>query len=324
MKLTIILTVYNKEKFLRKAFEALLNQEGTKEGDYEVLAVNDGSTDGSTTILEDYAIKDSRVRILAQQNQGLSMARNNGADAALGEYVWFVDADDIISSEAVRLICDAINEKPDVIPIYAQTEGIIYTRNAVKCDAKTGKEIITGGHWEQCGVFWVLRKGFIQKNNLRFLPGVYHEDAEFTPRMLYAAKTVKVIPTILYTVVRDPESITQVPRPKRAFDCLIVSQLLSRYVVENNEVGSQIGKSIDGYTAQYINNAFDIIVKNSQEQQNLLNKAFYEKRHLLIRPLKDAPKLKYRIEAFLFSLLPKRYVWLYKQMKKIGACSIIR
>jgi len=324
MKLSIVLTVYNKGPFLHKAFASLLNQRGTGLEDYEVLAVNDGSTDNSAAILEEYARRDRRVRILTQKNQGLSMARNNGTEAALGQYVWFVDADDTISFNAVHLICEAIEKNPDVIPIYAQTDGIVYTRNAVNKTASNGKEVLVGGHWEQCGVFWILRRDFLIEKNLRFMPGVYHEDAEFTPRMLYYARSVIVVPEILYIVNRDPNGITQVPRPKRAFDYLVVSSKLSLYVQEMGEIGTKIGKSIDGYTAQYINNAFDIIIKNSQEEQNLLNKAFYEKRHLLIRPLKDAPKLKYRIEAFLFSLLPKRYVWLYKQMKKIGACSIIR
>ena len=96
MKLTIIITVYNKEHYLKRALNALLGQEGTVDGDYEILAVNDGSTDNSWAILKDYSIRDSRVHILNQNNQGLSMARNNGLDAAFGEYVWFVDADDVI------------------------------------------------------------------------------------------------------------------------------------------------------------------------------------------------------------------------------------
>ena len=316
MKLTIVLTVYNKEKYLHRVFDALLNQKDVKEGDYEILAVDDGSKDGSSAILANYSKNDSQVRILTQNNQGLSMARNNGTKEARGKYIWYVDADDTISNNAVQAICKAIDDNPDVIPIYGKTEGIELTRNEVTADLKTGKDVLNDDHWEQCGVFWVLRKGFLQANNLSFLPGVYHEDAEFTPRMWYAAKTVKVIPAILYTVVRDPESITQVPRPKRAFDYLIVSQYLSKFVVENGEVGTLIGKSIDSYTAQYINNAFFVIIQNDKREQQKLNRAFYDKRKILLRPLRAAHKMKYRLEAFLFSLFPNNYVRVYKIIKK--------
>lgn len=318
MKLTIVLTIYNKEPYLHKAFAALLNQEGATQGDYEVLAVNDGSTDDSPAIIDEYAQQDSRVRVLTQKNLGLSMARNNGADAAKGEYIWFVDADDIYSPKAVNLICKAIESKPDVIPIYAETDGIDNVRNAIPLSVSTGKDVILCGHWQQCGVFWVFRKDFLRENNLSFMPGIYHEDAEFTPRMLYAAKTVKVVPEVLYTVCRDSNGITQVPRPKRAFDYLTVSESLSRFVVENHEEGTAIGRAIDSNIAQDINNALYIICKNKKDEQSKLNLFFYEKRGALIRPLRSALQMKYRIEAILFTLLPGHYVGIYKTLKRFG------
>lgn len=318
MKLTIVLTVYNKEQYLRRAFDALLAQEGTSDGDYEILVVNDGSTDGSLAIIEGIARENKRIRVLSQKNQGLSMARNNGVDAAQGEYVWFVDADDIISSQSVKLICEAIASQPDVIPIYAKTEGVDIVRNAIPVDVKTGKDILVCGRWQQCGVFYIFRKSFLLDNNLRFMPGVYHEDAEFTPRMLYAAKSVKVIPEVLYTVYRDPDSITQVPRAKRAFDYLTVAESLSRFIVDKGEDGTSIGKAIDAYTAQDINNAFFVISQNSKNEQKKLNDVYYSKREVLNRVLRSAPQLKYKLESFLFSLFPKHYVRIYKLMKSFG------
>ena len=314
MILSIILTVYNKEPFLRRALEALLNQEGAVDEDYEVLAVNDGSTDSSAIILEEYAQSYNRVRILTQQNQGLSMARNNGVDEALGEYVWFVDADDVIALNSVKLICEAVVSHPEVIPIYAKTEGIKKVRNAINPNVKTGKEVITYGRWEQCGVFYVFQKAFLKDNDLKFIPGIYHEDAEFTPRMLYKTNTVRVVPEILYTVYRDPISITQVPRSKRAFDYLTVAESLSKFVMENNEIGTPVGRIIDYYTAQDINNAFYIILQNSRKDQRRFNEVFFEKRKFMLRALRNAPKQKYKIEAFVFGVLPKLYVRVYKFM----------
>ena len=317
MRLSIVLTVYNKEQYLRRAFDALLAQEGTSDGDYEILVVNDGSTDGSSAIIEEIARENKRIRVLSQKNQGLSMARNNGVDAAQGEYVWFVDADDIISSQSVKLICEAIASQPDVIPIYAKTEGVDIVRNAIPVDVKTGKDILVCGRWQQCGVFYIYRKSFLLDNNLRFMPGVYHEDAEFTPRMLYAAKSIKVIPEVLYTVYRDPDSITQIPRAKRAFDYLTVAESLSRFVVDKGKAGTSIGNAIDGYTAQDINNAFFVISQNNKNEQKKLNDVYYSKRDVLNRALKAAPQFKYKLESCLFSIF-QHYVLIYKVMKSFG------
>ena len=158
MKLSIVLTVYNKELYLKRALDTLLlNQKVYSSVEYEVLAINDGSTDGSVAILNEFAKRDLRLKVFTQQNQGLSMARNNGVKEAKGDYVWFVDADDIISSNAVFLICEAMKSQPDVIPIYAQTEGYDRIRNCVPASAKTGRDILLSGKWQACGVFNVFR-----------------------------------------------------------------------------------------------------------------------------------------------------------------------
>ena len=316
MVLSIILTVFNKAPYLRRAFDALLSQETVKDGEYEVLAVNDGSTDGSAAILEEYAAKDNRVRILTQDNQGLSMARNNGVKAANGEYVWFVDTDDTISAKAVRFICDAAQEHPDVIPIYARTEGVERVRNAVSPDAKTGKDILLGGHWEQCGVFCVFRKSFLKENDLQFMPGVYHEDAEFTPRMLYYARRVRVVPEVLYTVIHEPNSITGLPRPKRAFDCLTVADSLDSFLGMNQLKGTNLGDAIMRQAALLINIGFAVIVQNTKTEQDNFDDILRSKTNL-ISLLKEAPQWKYRLEAFLFRLFPGHYVGIYKLMKRI-------
>ena len=317
MKLSIVLTVYNKEAYLRRALDALLDQEGVNGDDYEILVVNDGSTDGSSLIIDEYAKRDERVRVLTQENQGLSMARNNGIEAAKGEYVWFVDADDTISRKAVSLICVSAKTNPDVIPFYARTEGEDKLRNDIPTSMTNGKEVLLSGHWQQCGVFWAFRRYFLQVNGLRFMPGIYHEDAEFTPRMLYAAKTINVIPEVLYTVYRDPNSITQVPRPKRAFDYLTVAESLSRFIEAKGEKDTNIGISIFTHAALCINNGLYVISQNSREEQHRFNRAFSEKKDILLESLLTASQSKYRLEGALFKLFNGGYVGLYKLLKII-------
>lgn len=316
IKLSIILTVYNKEPFLRRSFETLLAQKDTEEGDFEVLVVNDGSTDESASIIDEYERKYPHVHVLTQENQGLSMARNNGTFVAKGNYVWYVDADDAISLNSVRMICDAMETKPDLIPIYAKTHGINTIRNQIPINATNGKDVLLSNNWEHCGVFWVMKKNFLLDNGLSFMPGIYHEDAEFTPRMLYLAKSTIVIPQVLYTVYREANSITQVPRPKRAYDSITVAERLNRFTIANNECGTSIGWILDHNTAVIINSAFSVMTKNSISEQQEFNSFMQDKRDL-IRPLKAA-KGKFRIEAFLFRVFPRKWMIIYKSMKFFG------
>lgn len=318
MKLTIVLTIYNKESYLGRALDALLNQESVGNDDYEVLAVNDGSTDGSASIIDEYKEKDPRIRVLTQENQGLSMARNNGVKAALGEYVWFVDSDDTIDPQAVSAICEAIDKSPDIIPIYAKTNDEAGIRNAVNPNVKSGRDILVEGKWEHCGVFNIIRKDFLIQNNLSFIPGIYHEDAEFTPRLLYYATKVVVVPKVLYIVYRDPNSITQVPKAKRSFDYLTVVESLYHFVVEKGERKTILGNRLFTNIAVIINMAFYIIVQNEDEDQKRYNQVYYKKRKIFNDILSLAEGKKYKIESLLFRLVPCQYVKIYKFLKLFG------
>ena len=312
MKLTIVLTVYNKERYLGRAFSALLNQVDTEKDDYEVLVVNDGSTDGSAAVIDDYVRNDFRVRVLTQPNQGLSMARNNGIEPAKGDYIWFVDADDEISNHSVRKLCDAIDSSPDVIPIYACTHGINKVRNMVNPSAVTGKDILIDTHWEHCGVFWVMKKSFLLCNHLRFFPGIYHEDAEFTPRMLYTAERVSVVPDVLYTIYHADElSLTKIHRTKRANDLLFVAEQLQDYFVSKGEQGTAIGRRMCDNNAGILNTALYVITQNDKNEQKQFNKVLYEKRKVL-RSYMRSSKFRYRIEGILLNIFPRQYTAVFK------------
>ena len=94
-KISVIIPVYNVEKYIRECLDSVLEQSLK---DIEIICVNDGSTDSSRNILLEYRKKDSRVIVLDKQNGGLSSARNSGIDIAQGKYVLFLDSDDLLSS----------------------------------------------------------------------------------------------------------------------------------------------------------------------------------------------------------------------------------
>jgi len=106
-KISVILPVYNAEKYLRSTLESLLLQ--TFE-DFEVIAVNDGSKDGSLAILTEYAAKDKRIKIIDKANGGVSAARNTAIEAAQGNYLAFIDADDIYSPEYLARMYSSASE----------------------------------------------------------------------------------------------------------------------------------------------------------------------------------------------------------------------
>ena len=91
VNVSVIVPVYNVEKYLRQCLDSLVNQTLT---DIEIICINDGSTDGSLAILEDYASKDERIKVISQENQGQGAARNRGIELSSGEYIGFVDPDD--------------------------------------------------------------------------------------------------------------------------------------------------------------------------------------------------------------------------------------
>ena len=96
-EISIIIPVYNVEKYLDECLNSAANQ--TFEN-IEIICVNDGSTDGSLEILESHASKDKRIRIISQENKGVSSARNEGLDAARGKYIYFMDSDDYMDLNA--------------------------------------------------------------------------------------------------------------------------------------------------------------------------------------------------------------------------------
>ena len=99
IKVSVIVPVYNAEKFVRRMLDSLLAQTMV---DFEVIMVNDGSNDGSSVICDDYAVKDTRFKVIHQQNAGVAMARKAGIDVAQGEYSIHADADDWVEPGHLR------------------------------------------------------------------------------------------------------------------------------------------------------------------------------------------------------------------------------
>lgn len=216
LKLSIIIPVYNVEKYLVKCLDSIL-VDNTFTG--QVICVNDGSTDNSAAILEEYAKRYPNVEIITQPNAGLSAARNAGIKAAKGEYIVFLDSDDYWKPNVLRgLMAQIERDKLDVLRFRFRNvnEQFEEVRPFKTDPAKDNdySEIPTDGVSflnsrmnTQCyAVMYVIRRDILE--GCLFTPGIYFEDTDWTPRMLCKAKRVASTYTIVYNYLVREGSIT--------------------------------------------------------------------------------------------------------------------
>lgn len=176
MFLSIIIPVYNVEKYLAECLDSCLNQ-GLPAEDYEILCVNDGSPDGSAEILSAYERRYPNIRVLTKENGGVSSARNLGLDHAQGDYVWFVDADDVIIQESLGLFYEQakISEFPDRMKMLAFE---FYDEFSSEIINEPKNEPLDGG--DNLITLSLLSLKRIQERSLRFQAGIYYgEDTLF-------------------------------------------------------------------------------------------------------------------------------------------------
>lgn len=221
IKLSIIIPVYNVEKYLRACLDSIFNQVGNNP-EYEVIVVNDGSPDNSTAIIDDYSKNYSNIVVINQKNQGLSAARNAGLRIAKGEYVWFVDSDDSITSGAVEYLSKEIEKEKCEVYVFSlikvfESDGRMLNTNDTFISSKYNKYY----NYVADGLFYnrkihigaspknIFLRKFLFNNNLFFTEGIYHEDMEFFIRVLIYAKRIKPLNVHLYNyLIRSGGSIT--------------------------------------------------------------------------------------------------------------------
>ena len=261
MQFSIIIPVYNVEQYLCDCLDSVLAQNFT---DYEAICVNDGSADNSLSVLEEYAQKSDKIKIISQKNKGLSGARNTGIMEAKGDYIFFLDSDDRIESNTLDILKKELSDE-DILSFNGQrwfesTETKEEPNPGIKEDTLTGweyynKYALVGRKIHFLPVWQrVYKKEFIFQNNLFFKEGIYHEDNLFTPIACYYAKKVKVIPDVLYFYRIRQGSIMQQNDFKRLKDIIQIANSLADFFIPIN-INKQIiyreiaGEYFNGFTA---------------------------------------------------------------------------
>lgn len=203
--------------------------------------MNDGSTDGSAAILEEYATKDERFKVVTQANAGLSSARNTGLREAQGEYVLFLDSDDWFDQGALETIENNIADEDFIAfngQLFYQDSGFSDVPDKLEnISYSTGWEYYCSHVSETrrmafvCVVVRCYRRVFLLDNQIFFFPGIYHEDNLFTPIICYYAKQVKQIEDTIYFYRIRPNSIMTSSGEKRHRDLIIIANMLSEFFI---------------------------------------------------------------------------------------------
>lgn len=235
MKFSVIIPVYNVEKYLRDCLDSVLAQSYT---DWEAVCVDDGSTDSSLEIVKEYNAKDRRIKVIHKDNGGLSSARNAGIKAAQGEYLIFLDSDDWISEQLLEKVAD-VTKGEDLI-CFSGVKYFEADKSFSAVEHLSPAEDLTGMQYFDrysmdlkelhfdCTVSRAYRRDYLIESGLLFKVGRLHEDFLFTPQACWYAKRVRVIDECLYYYRIRPGSITTSANSKGYFD----------YIQSNNELAA--------------------------------------------------------------------------------------
>lgn len=236
MDLSIIVPIYNVERYIRPCLESIFRQE-LNENCFEIIIVNDGTEDKSMEVIADIISQHDNITIIHQENQGLSVARNTGITAAKGEYILMPDSDDLLVDNSLKpLLKKALETKVDLVVAdfinmtdeeIEQNKDLPLQRKVFDYREKTGKEILLQDlNPYQCYVWHTLfRKEFLIKNNLTFVPGIYIQDVPFTHECyLKAGKCIRTS-WLLNIYRKGHESATFSFNKKKAKDfCIAIAK----------------------------------------------------------------------------------------------------
>ena len=323
MKLSIIIPVYNTEDYIRQCIESVLN---IKNIQTEIVVVNDGSTDKSLTILEEYAEKNNNIKIITQENQGASAARNTGIRVCTGDYIYFLDSDDWIDTDSFEKIIEELesgyksNNEIDVVvgkeKAYSEftKEEILDERIPVELVDRimSGKEYmiksIKGKFWNVRLPIYLYRRKLLKDNNIYFPVGrKSNEDEVFSIDVFYHAKNLKITDKIFGYYRARSGSIMSVLNIRHSEDIFEnAKELIERY---KNEKDIEIKKIIFYMIKRYYKSSMKKAVQC--ERQDVFDKIYSQFR-------KDCREYLFKIKSKKFENLELYIIYYTKGIYYTG------
>lgn len=278
--LSIIVPVYNVEKYLHRCLDSVLSQSFC---DYELILVNDGSSDQSGKICDEYAARDERIRVFHKPNGGVSSARNVGLEHAKGEWIYFVDADDEVLAEGLQALVDGICDDVDVVMgglekcednrkvVYEMEKGPEFLSRRDGILINYGASKVCTGNWGWMTIR-LFRNDIIRKHHLSFDPDVvYNEDELFVVRYLCSCSgKTHCINTSVYRYYESASSVME--STKHYFNPKVLTSFASlvrmyQCIANDKESDSELIRvAKDGIINRYI------MIRGQMEQHNAIDK----------------------------------------------------
>ena len=282
IKFSVIVPVYNVEKYIEECLDSILKQDYDN---YEILLIDDGSTDKSGNICEIYASKNEKIKVFHKKNGGLSSARNFGLERATGDYVVFVDSDDYIASWSLTEFYKILKNKNFDILETRLTEVIGEEKKYL--DEHLEKYFSQGFNKERA-IEWIIKQSeniwpaqkkivslsYIKKNNLKFWEGKLHEDVDWTSRICYTANsyTALIRPWYYYRVQREG-SITSSVKLKNVLSILEIAEFHYNYYIKNrNETTQKIIEEIIKGVCSLLSKSCYLTTEEKKEIKKYLEK----------------------------------------------------
>ncbi len=326
-KISVIVPIYNVERYLKNNIESIINQNINM----EVICVDDGSTDNSADIIKKYLQVDDRVKLFQKENGGVGSARNYGLKQATGKYVIFIDGDDYIEDNCLEVIFNtAEQEKLDIVQGCCKkvdeagnyisgslNEGIV---NVGGC--YSGHEWLIEKKLFVTVWLYLFRREYLIKNNLCFYEDIYHEDTEFTPRAIFFADKIKAIELCFYNYVQRDSSFMHTFNIQKSMDLI---KIADRY---KDFISSYIDKSqqpdIYNYFEKYMRYLYIRSLNTALLQGLSLSELLKDEelRNKLIFEIRQSNKKSHKIVTYLLKFkLYAVYTTLYKIKRQLSLMS---
>ncbi len=313
MKISIIIPVYNVALYLKDCLDSIV-----KQGDslIEVFLINDGSTDTSEIICNEYASKYEYITLINQANAGQSSARNTGLKRATGDYTWFVDSDDWIAKDSLKILREHLtNSDLDMFAFCFQNsiDGTIVDselncyETIAACSPndflKTTKYFFTSP-WLR-----VFKTSFLKQNNITFVEEIFHEDDFFNYQSMNAAQKIQKIPEVLYyyRILANSNMRTL------SYDVILKRINSLFFIIENLKTFTNLDKDyLEKRKIAYAN-----YITDTAEKYCKSNVGFGLKLKLITALKKKLPKVAVTSQDYKKS----KAIWLQKKLYNMGAFS---
>lgn len=310
--ISVIVPIYNAEKYLDRCIKSIINQSYKN---LEIILVDDGSSDKCDEICDEWAKKDKRIKVIHKKNSGVSDSRNAGLEIANGEYLSFVDSDDYVHKDFIKILYNLCIENNSDISVCEVCEtnkdedinnkiqkGIV--RNIFPKSVLEKKESLYFVVWNK-----LYKKSVFE--NVRYLKGKIHEDVAITYKLIYYSKKITITNAKLYFYFNAPGSIMRREFSKERFDILYGINDSYEFFMKNNE---------DKYAYFVLRDFLDNILQLYQ-QCSLLKEEKSEMKKKLRRKYKETYKkvtsnsntsISMKLKYTIYRVLPCIYILVSK------------